>query len=248
MSQPNYQLVEASPNRVFNILKSHKLISLHLIVHHLFQFFCMGICIVIMAISFAFTDHTAGKVLLITESIFNVIAIILFIAYIVFFIMSIRTHPVLTTNSEGKVLFAKITNMIHTTYLVILFINSLLSLVLALSFDPQGTIHDHKIDGLWYMITAGLLFIQLSCSELQKPLIFITRKTKPVELELSNLDSIDALNSIDALKETGFVDKVGVITIGINFFGFQTYVKYHFDPNRFDIQTEIYFVGWVKNF
>ncbi|BFU21456.1 hypothetical protein EHI8A_075610 [Entamoeba histolytica HM-1:IMSS-B] len=241
LDEINYQMISSSPNRIFNILQNYKKIFFHIIVHHIIQIIALLICIILISTNFSITEHPLGIKILISEMVFSVIALFIYICYLPLLFIAFKTHPLFIADPNGKPLFAKIANLVHRFYSLTLGINVILSLLLSFSFNPTGSLHKRS-DGIYSTLVCFLIFLGLSCGEIQKPLLFITRKIKSVEI------SFNELEVEEPLKGSSFADKIGVFTLGYNFIGFQCYVKYHFDPNQPTIQPELYLSGWVKNF
>ena len=238
MKEDGYQPVESSPNRIINIMKQNKKIFVHVIAHHVAQLVMLFICLLIISISFTVTYHSTGIVILSIELSCTFIAMIVYVGYAVLLFFSFRTHPVFIAKSEGKPFLLKLTNIVHLLYLILLICCFFFSVILAITFNPHSKFHNGSTDGLFSMLLADFIFFTLSAGEFQKPLLIINRKEKTVELNDENGDN--------NLKDTSYENKIGVYTLGYNILGFQMYVKYHFDPCRYDIQTEIYIVGKVK--
>ncbi|EDR23497.1 hypothetical protein EDI_096310 [Entamoeba dispar SAW760] len=240
LSDETYETIAASSNRAFQLIKRNKKIMIHFIVHHIIQILSLISGLIIACIALSVTEHENGKKMVKAELVFASIAIGLYFIYMVFGIIAFRTHPIFTLITEHKrpLLFTKLANLVHRIYLIILMCNVVISIILSMTFNPTNEL-GHKIHGLWVMVFVDVIYLQLSCSELQKPFTFVARKVEQVEM---------GEKTEDQMEDEKYKEDVGVFTFGYNILGFQTYIKYIFDPNLGYLSTEAYFVGWVKEF
>lgn len=238
--QAQYTFVGASKWRMYYVIKQHKRVCIHVIAHHAIQLICLLLNALMAVTTLVITEHTVGIKLAVFMLVLSVVTPIIYLAYILLLVGALSTHPVFTANPSGSSLLTKIANGVHTLYTVTLVINFFTSMLLALSFNPTGNLKEHSTNGLIVTAIMAILYLFVSCCELQKPLLFIPRKHKSVEMTTDQVE--------DPMKGSANEDMIGVWTFGLNIFGLQCYIKYHIDPTLSTVQPEVYFGGKVKSY
>ena len=240
LSEQNYDLVGPSPGRVWTLLKRNKKMIIHIVLHFVIELILLVVGFGVACSALLLTKHPTGVKMVIMEMTLSAMSLLLYVIYLVLLVLALRTHPVFTliTNRRRPFFFTKLANKAHRLYMIILVCNFMVSILLSMSFNPTNRFK-HPVNGLWVLIVVDIIYLQLSCSELQAPITTTSRKVETVSMG----DKAEDQYIDESIKDT-----VGVWTFGYNIVGFQVYIKYHFNPNDSVVGTEAYFVGWVKNF
>ncbi|ELP91218.1 hypothetical protein EIN_150950 [Entamoeba invadens IP1] len=239
LKEENYEPVPASKDRVWTLIKRNKKIMVHIILHHVIQLILLVVGFSLVCCEFFVHPQENGKLLSAIAIGLSGFAFVVYLFILAFMVMAVRTHPVFTllTDVKRPNLFVKLANLFHTLYMIALCASFFTAIVVSISFDAVLK-KNFSMGGLYVVVIVDIIYLQLSCGELQKPFKFITRK----------IDQVEMGDKTDDKLQDQYKEDVGVITYGYNLLGFQCYLKYHFDPNEGHIQSEVYFVGWVKNF
>ena len=240
------QPVGPSKTRVVQMLRNHPKILWHFVLHHVVQLaLLVAACALSMGLFGVFSENSTGRLgmipnLVITNAVFTALTPALYLLYIVFFALTLTTHPLFTlTLGPRPTLFVKLANLTHLVYLLFPLADLCLALLLAFAFDP--TVQSFNAVYITLVILVVVVYFQLSTGEMCKIFGFVPAKVSTVDLAAQP-------EEFTAFENTEFDHLVAEVTFAYDLLGFNFYFVYQFAPNAGKIHVLFYFVGILKEF